>query len=129
MKTLYLAGPINGCTDEEAKGWREAARSALADRFEILDPMARDYRGIEDAHAQELVEDDLEDIARSDVLLVNATRPSWGTAMEVWQAGLWGKVIVAVCPGPVSPWLRFCALHVVPTMEDAITLLSREPTS
>lgn len=23
MKTVYLAGPINGCTDDEAGGWRD----------------------------------------------------------------------------------------------------------
>jgi uncharacterized PurR-regulated membrane protein YhhQ (DUF165 family) len=27
MTTIYLCGPINGCTDEECKDWRDAALS------------------------------------------------------------------------------------------------------
>lgn len=126
MRTVYLAGPIHGCTDEQAKGWREVVKAELAGRYTFLDPMDRDYRGVEDQCAAEIVEQDLEDIQAADVVLVNAGRASWGTAMETWQAGMWGKAIVAVCPGAVSPWLRFCARDVVPTVADAIALLSRE---
>lgn len=28
-ETAYLCGPINGCTDDEAKGWREVAKELL----------------------------------------------------------------------------------------------------
>lgn len=42
---VYLCGPINGCTDDQCKNWREAAKQVLSD---TVDPMRRDYRGRED---------------------------------------------------------------------------------
>jgi nucleoside 2-deoxyribosyltransferase len=50
---------------------------------------------------------DHRDIRQSDVVLVNALRPSWGTAMEVYFAASLGKTIFAVC-GDREPsiWLR-----------------------
>ena len=29
MLKVYLAGPINGCTDEECKAWRAQARGMI----------------------------------------------------------------------------------------------------
>lgn len=121
---VYLAGPINGCTDEEAKGWRELVKASLP-HLQFLDPMDRDYRGKEEEHASLIVEQDLAGIEASDVVLVNAIRPTWGTAMETWQAGLWGKRVVVIAAEPVSPWLRFVALDLVPDIEAAIRLLTR----
>jgi len=28
---VYLCGPINGCTDEECKNWRETVKAQLPD--------------------------------------------------------------------------------------------------
>ena len=39
---VYLCGPINGCTDTEAKNWREAVKEHFP---ASVDPMKRDYRG------------------------------------------------------------------------------------
>lgn len=45
---IYLAGPINGCTDAQANDWRTEAKRIAAERgHTCLDPMARDYRGRE----------------------------------------------------------------------------------
>lgn len=108
MPTLYLAGPINGCTDAEALDWRHRATAALAPSFTIRSPMARDYRGDEYRQMNAIVDGDKADIDASDVMLVNAERPSWGTAMEVHYAHSRDKHVVAVVPsGPVSPWLRY----------------------
>lgn len=121
MPTAYLAGPINGCTDEEAMGWRREAAAALVARgVAVLDPMARDYRGIEDANVTAIVEGDLADIQTCDVVLVNATRPSWGTAMEIPYARQMGKRIVVFGVARPSPWLRYHADVVVETLADAL---------
>src|ERR1039458_9368129 len=77
----YLCGGINGLSDDQAITWREKAKSLL--KTETLDPMRRDYRGREDQAVGEIVQGDLEDINASQFVLVNATRPSWGTAMEM----------------------------------------------
>jgi nucleoside 2-deoxyribosyltransferase len=119
--TLYLAGPIHGCTDEEARGWRERVAESLAARFVILDPMARDYRGREwRAPAAAIVEPDLADILRSDVVLVHPWRASAGTAMEmVYAKRLYGKYVVTVCATD-QPWYIYHSSHVAPTLNDAV---------
>src|SRR5687767_928937 len=106
MKTIYLCGPINGCTDSEAKNWREYCKEHLGNYFNILDPMRRDYRGNEAENIEEIIEGDLRDIDNSDIILANAQKPTWGTAMEIYDAFSKGKYVVTVCDSPrPSPWL------------------------
>jgi hypothetical protein len=111
MIATYLCGGINGLSDTDCRDWREVAKSLL--HTETLDPMRRDYRGREDESVEEIVENDLIDIQESTFVLVNATRPSWGTAMEIVYASKAGLGIVAfVGDSKVSPWLRFhCTIH------------------
>lgn len=124
MKKLYLCGAINGCSDAEAKDWREEVKAQLAGAYEFLDPMRRDYRGREDDCVAEIVAGDLQDIDQADALIVAATRPSWGTAMETFYASRAGKVVVIVCEAErVSPWLRHHATCLMSTLADAIRLL------
>lgn len=127
-KTVYLAGPINGCSDWEATGWRSEAKRWLCD-YAICDPMDRDYSGVEDSHVDAVVEGDKHDILHSQYVLVMASRPSWGTAMEIHMA--WGsKVPVhAVVPDgiAVSPWLRYHTTAIYPTLRDACLGLAQSP--
>lgn len=114
---VYLGGPINGCTDDEAHGWRTDAKAQLeADWFEWLDPMDRDYRGreMEPGIAAEIVELDKRDIDSCDVLLMNCPKPSVGTSMEVYYGWATGKTVVVVVPvgHTPSPWLVYHA-HVL----------------
>jgi nucleoside 2-deoxyribosyltransferase len=116
---IYLAGPIFGCSDEDAKGWRAIVKESLG-ACNVLDPMDRDYRGVEDANVQKLVEDDLRDIAQCTALLVKANEPSWGTAMELVYARQMGKPVVAFNTSrKISPWLRYHA-SVHYTLKDAL---------
>jgi nucleoside 2-deoxyribosyltransferase len=124
--TVYLCGGINGLSDHECRTWREVARARLDYHgISTLDPMRRDYRGKEDESVNEIVAGDLEDIAVSDALLVNAVRPSWGAAMEIVYARRQGKRIIAcVGDGPVSPWLRYhCEIRM--TLQNALDALIR----
>lgn len=109
---VYLGGPINGCTDEEAHGWREAVKPLLAALgHECVDPMDRDYRGreMEPGIAAEIVELDKADIDGCDVLLMNRPRASDGTAMEILYGWSCGKRVIAVLPADVvpSPWVVY----------------------
>lgn len=115
---VYLCGPINGCTDEECKDWREAAKARLPD---TLDPMRRDYRGREDECFVDIVEGDKIDIGQCDLLLVNYDRPSVGTSMEIYHAWLADTpVIVVARPETViSPWLRYHSTKIVHSFDDA----------
>lgn len=123
MKTLYLAGPIYGCDDDQAKDWRRDVTTALRKQYHILDPLQRgDYRGREAANVLEIVRGDLNDIANSDVILALCERPSWGTAMELWAASEMGKSIITVADNG-SPWIRYVATKRVAIIWEAIALL------
>lgn len=122
MKTIYLAGPIHGRTDAECKQWRSIARTTLhLAGHEVVDPLDRDYRGTEEEHADELVADDKEAIEQADVLLVNASEPSWGTAMECLYAMAFGKTVIAWTSSPsISPWLRCHTTAIFGTLGEAL---------
>lgn len=109
MLKVYLAGPINGCTDQECKGWRAEARHLLEPTHAVIDPMDFDCRGLEGDMAADIIKHDLDRLDEADLVLVNAERPSWGTAMELVYARQAGKPAIAfVGPqkGFVSPWLQ-----------------------
>jgi nucleoside 2-deoxyribosyltransferase len=120
MKTLYLCGPINGCTDAECTDWREFVKGLWAG--DTLDPMRRDYRGKETESFREIVELDKIDVARSDCILVNYDKPSVGTSMEVLFAWQIGKPVVVVCKSDaiISPWLRYHSHKIVNSFADAM---------
>jgi hypothetical protein len=128
-KTTYLCGGINGLSDADCRDWREFAKSPL--KTETLDPMRRDYRGVEDVHFAEIVDGDLDDIAHSDFVLINATRPSWGTAMEIVYAFEQRKTRIVAWVGAfgtqyggTSPWLRYHCHEIHESLEDAIASIN-----
>lgn len=118
---VYLAGPINGCTDEECKDWREYVKAQLGEE-QTLDPMRRDYRGREEEFTEEIVEGDKLDIDQSSHLLVNYVKPSVGTSMEIFYA--WERkkpvVVVAAPETTKSPWLIYHSDIIVSSFEDAL---------
>lgn len=118
---VYLAGPINGCTDDESVNWRETAKTRLGVDVDCLDPMRRDYRGIEGDFFTELVETDKNDISSSSYVIANCWKPSFGTAMEILYAHSFSKPVVVVVPSltHVSPWLSYHAT-VVDSLDAAI---------
>jgi hypothetical protein len=121
-KVVYLCGGINKLTDAECKDWREEAKRLLGDDFVILDPMRRDYRGIEGDHTNDIVLGDIQDIVQSSVILVRAEVPSWGTAMEIVYAWVLGKAIIAFGAGSrPSPWLMYHTKgRLTPTLQEAV---------
>lgn len=123
MTTIYLCGPINGCTDAEAKDWR--AQVIAAWPGQCIDPVVRDYRGREAEAFREIVELDKADIDQADVLLVNYDKPSVGTSMEILYAWDRSKPVIVVCrpDAVISPWLRYHASHIVYDFEAALRLV------
>lgn len=124
MKTLYLCGPINGCTDEECRDWRAYVTAAWGGRS--IDPMLRDYRGREAEAFREIVELDKIDVTEADIILVNYDKPSVGTSMEVLYAWERGKRVIVVCreDAVISPWLRYHAHHIVHSFDEALAVAS-----
>jgi len=124
VKTIYLCGPILGCTDEECVDWREMIKQTWPGT--CVDPMKRDYRGREAEAYREIVELDKRDIRGCDALLVNYVRPSVGTSMEVlyaWTLGI--PVVVVSRPDTgISPWLRYHSTAILPSFRDALAWLA-----
>ena len=123
-KKVYLSGPIMDEHPELAATWRERAKERLRDQFVLLDPMRRNFKDREVDSANEIVEFDLQDVREADILLVNYSKTSIGTAMEVFFAAHdLGKFVVAFSPfsfKDCSPWMvRYCT-KILPTLDDAI---------
>ena len=123
LKTIYLSGPIMDEHAGAAREWRECAKSLLAGRYRLLDPMRRKFVDREVDSANEIVEFDLLDVRNADISLVNYSRPSIGTSMEVFYAShVLGKFVVAFSPyeyRECSPWMvRYCT-KILGSLEEA----------
>ncbi len=120
---VYLAGAINGCSDNEAKDWRSVAKDLMP--YEMVDPMSRDYRGreMDDGIAKDIVESDKADILTCHAVLVHYDKPSVGTAMEVlfaWENDL--PVVIFCKEGTIlSPWMIYHADVIVNTWQEVQT--------
>lgn len=124
MKTIYLCGPIMDESGGAAREWRKIAVKKMEKKFALLDPMRRNFKDREVDSANEIVEFDLQDIRNADILLVNYSKPSIGTAMEVFYASNnLQKFVVAFAPFDFkncSPWMvRYCT-KILPSLDAAI---------
>jgi len=118
---IALEGPIQGCTDAECIDWRKEAMCLLGDDYDYHNPMDLDCRGREAEMEAELVSFDEAGIAASDIVLVMATRPGWGTAIAVEMAYMLNKTIVTVFSGDKpSPWLKNRSDIMVQSLEAAV---------
>lgn len=128
-KKIYLCGPIMDCAELDSASWRQRATSRLSGRFHMLDPMRRNFRDHEIDSANEIVEFDLQDVRDADILLVNYSKASIGTSMEVFYASHnLGKFVIAFNPAEfadLSPWMvKFCT-KILPTLDSAIDYIER----
>lgn len=122
--TIYLCGPINGRSDEDAKNWREHVKARWLGF--CLDPMRRDYRGQESGNESEIVRADLEDIDLCDGLVVYFDKPSVGTSMEVFYAKYVKNkpvVVINASGKPLSPWLIHHSDHQSEHISSALAML------
>ena len=126
---VYLAGAINACTVEECRDWREEVKTKLGDVVEYLDPMVRDYRGVElePGMAAEIVELDKKDVSQADIILVHYEKPSVGTAMEILFAFNLGIYIILIdkTGSPLSPWLLYHATDIVGSIDQAVEKIKK----
>ena len=127
MKKIYLCGGIKDLSVKEANDWRVKATKILKG-FQCLNPMRRNFRDDEFQSQNEIVQLDKADIIDCDILLVNATKPSWGTAMEVLFGFEKHKIIVAFTGEEYkksSPWLAFHATRVCKNLTEALIYIGR----
>jgi len=127
MKKIYLCGPIMDEHEHQARVWRRVAHELLRNDFVLLDPMRRNFKDREVDSANEIVEFDLQDLRDADIVLVNYSKASIGTAMEVFYASHeLGKFVVAFSPfsyQDCNPWMvRFCT-KILPTLEESVAYI------
>lgn len=121
---IALEGPINKCSDTESINWRLKVIESLPRYVNFHNPMGFDCRGKEQELEQDLVDFDTAGIASSDIVLVMAEKPSWGTAIALQMAWAMHKIIISVCSSPSpSPWLKNRSTHIVSNLDNAIDLL------
>ena len=128
-KRIYLSGPIMDEHPGVAREWREYAKSLLGGSFQLLDPMRRKFVDRQVDSANEIVEFDLQDVRDADIVLVNYSKPSIGTSMEVFYAAHdLGRFVVAFSDfefKDCSPWMaRYCT-KILPSLEDAAEYIIR----
>jgi nucleoside 2-deoxyribosyltransferase len=123
---IYLAGGIFELTKPKRQNWRNKATQKLNNKYAIIDPTKQLYTGKELEYRNEIIRNDKRNILKADILLVNATRPSWGTACEILFAYENHKIIIAYTNKPyerTSPWLAYHATIITKTLDEAIKLL------
>ena len=100
--------------------------------FDIVDHIVgkgMDYSDIKDFRnkkelSRQIVNHDLEYVKKADVLVVLASMPSYGAAIEMFVAKNSGKKIILLAKDPVpTPWSINFSDYVVTTVEELIKLL------
>lgn len=106
-----------------AREWRSKAKELLSENFDLLDPMRRSFVDRAVDSANEIVRFDLQDVDDAAIILVNYSKPSIGTAMEVFYAGhVRDKFVVAFSPFSFqdsSPWMVKYCTKILPSLEEA----------
>lgn len=120
--SIYLAGPIAGCTDEEMNGWRTLVKKA-APQHKYFDPCQRDFRHEAGGKEKLIVELDKAEIDASDIVIAHCKKIGSGTMTEIIYAWGQGKRVISVVGSPVSPWIRYHSFAVVQTEQEALTVI------
>jgi nucleoside 2-deoxyribosyltransferase len=125
IPAVYLAGPINGCTDAECKDCREYCKKKI--KYNCIDPLTNtnDWRGKEKDFVKAIVEGDKAVIDRdATILLVNYNKETLiGTAMEILYAydrKIPVYVVNSLNKEHLSPWLIYHAAKIYNNLDEAI---------
>ena len=134
LRGVYLAGPMSGMTGSGMKRWRtKAARMLEMADIRVLDPTRRipfHAENLEDCGlnfnlAKRIFKQDLRDIARCEVLLVDGRdhpkAKAQGTAAEIMFSHMKHKTIIIWTNGDaLNPFLTAMATEIHEDLEDAV---------
>lgn len=103
-------------------------------RYDIVDHLIEkgmDYSDINDFRdkkelSHEIIKHDLEYVNKSDIIIVVANSPSYGTAMEMLIAKEGGKKVIVLAKDPIpSPWPINFSDFIVKDESELIKLLDK----
>lgn len=137
MRTVYLAGPITGCTKKEANDWRRYVSAAL---------MSYDIKGISPLRCEPIIGERYEpnyadpkfgtaraiasknfyDVAACDLTFAFLPSLSSGTLIEIGAARALNKPIILVSEEPIvinHPVINAAAGWVLPDLDDGIEVV------
>ena len=117
MKTVYLAGPVLGCSGEQANGWRSmVASTLLRDNIRAISPLrceplrgeryGSSYSDPKFGTSQAIGSKNLFDVRTCDMGIYYLPVPedgrhqSWGTMQEMAWAYVLGKPTILVSDDP-----------------------------
>jgi nucleoside 2-deoxyribosyltransferase len=132
MRTVYLAGPMEHVSLEDAQKWRTIATTLLElANVKVLNPCRR-LHNFERRYMKRIFELDLRDIRESDIILVNLCQPQiakHGTAMEVFYASyVLNKPVIAFKEDPtvIHPFFESLVTEWRSTVDKACDTLITE---
>ena len=128
-RNVYLSGPMRGVIREVGLAWRIKATHLLQEYFNVLHA----YRGREKKETfpdpRGAVIRDLNDIQRSDIIIVNDTMPNVsmiGTSMEIFWANQLKKIIIVFGREHEKDYFFDYHIHTrTSTLEEACKLVIR----
>lgn len=120
MSRIYLAGSIMG--DPDPRTWRKEAQARLAPEHVGVDPMDTET---ELMTPSQLVEHDLRLIDGCSAIILNAGRPSWGSAMEIFYAKHKPVVAFNVPREGASLWLLAMINFNTASLNGAVDAIKR----
>lgn len=128
-RTVFLAGPMRGLERAVSLAWRQDAARQLAQKFHTLHAMrAREHKETFSDYRAAVIRD-LNDIERSDLVLVNDSFPNVsmiGTAMEVFFAHQRNKpVIIFGSAHEKDYWLNYHSHMRVSGLKEACAVLKK----
>ncbi len=108
---VYLAGPIRGCSDEQATWWRQEVKRQLK-HLEFEDPV--------NWFKEPGVPREISKLAPCDLMLANMWKESIGTTVGVIRARQQGKPVVLLDPNRLNnPILASLIAPETPTRDIA----------
>jgi nucleoside 2-deoxyribosyltransferase len=116
-KQVFISGPILGMEDNQ--DYYRNTITAIGQKlgFEIIDPWKREkclYKNDVEEHNRQddckyhrIVQRDLDDADRCDIMVVYLPKLSAGACMEMFYAKRKGKTVIVVSDMPqLSPWIK-----------------------
>lgn len=127
-KSVYLAGPIEGCSDDEILLWRKAAKNSFEYGIKSISPVR-----IDSLRSSAIITQNFYDVGECDVILaylpkcISDRRCSYGTICEIAWAHAKQKPVVIVSDDPyvhTHPVIKRIGVHFM-ELNDAIKYINQ----